>query len=83
MIPVRIRGANLRLAAPSSMPECSTLWIRAKRRDDGCAVMSSRWEPTPEDLALLAQGGLIEIVIAGTVYPPIAIRAVRRDESLP
>jgi hypothetical protein len=38
--------------------------------------MLSRWEPTPDELALLNAGGAVELMVIGAVHPPVSIIAV-------
>lgn len=71
MIPLAIEGADLIMKAPPGKEgEVRDLHVRVI---DGCCV--SRWEPTPDDLAILGAGGSVELWVMGH-QPPVALRAV-------
>lgn len=81
MISKRIPGATRYLGAPSGWdPErdgpCGHLAIR----DDPGPYMVSRWEPTPDELRLLNQGGSVELTVVGGVHPPVALIVVPQDK---
>ena len=40
---------------------------------DGLNYMTSLWEPTPSELEILRQGGMVRLTIIGTVHPPVLI----------
>ncbi|KZZ22337.1 hypothetical protein A3753_12890 [Sulfitobacter sp. HI0082] len=40
---------------------------------DGTPHMTSVWEPTPKELAMLQEGGAVRLSIIGTVHPPVMI----------
>lgn len=79
MIARRILGATTAFQPPEGWDEgrygkCPTLHARV----DG-AVISTAWEPTPEELALLNAGGSVVLSVVGmqptvalTVMPPAA-----------
>lgn len=75
MRPVRIPGFTRELA--KSQPEFTNLCIRDElvEVDSGRFVngMSSLWEPTPKQLALLNAGGKVRITILGLQHPPVAL----------
>src|SRR6185312_6765932 len=62
MIPLRIVGATHVMIAPRGM----------EGEVRGCV---SRWEPTPDELAILNAGGSVELWVMGQ-QPPVALRAV-------
>jgi hypothetical protein len=35
--------------------------------------MTSVWEPTPKELAMLQEGGAVRLSIIGTLHPPVMI----------
>ena len=51
--------------------------IETKQLKDGAYTskncMVTSWEPTPEELWLLNEGGHVRIRILGTVHPPIGV----------
>ncbi len=54
--------------------ECGSLLIR----DDihgGQPVMLSRWVPTEVELAMLNNGGSVELMIVGRAHPPVSLVA--------
>jgi hypothetical protein len=80
MIPQRIIGATRYLGAPKDwVPEehgdCAHLSIRDEPTRAGNAMTSS-WEPTPEELAILNAGGRVCLSIWGEVHPPVWVQAV-------
>lgn len=75
MIPNRIPGATHKFGAPAGMEDqCSTLWVRAL---DGCLM--SLWEPTPDELAALMDGGTVRLTIVGATHPPVALDVMPRE----
>ncbi len=72
MIPLRIMGATQNLGAPKGWDKdadgsCRSL---AVRHVDG--VWQSAWEPTPQELELLAAGGVVVLSIVGG-QPPVML----------
>lgn len=64
-----IEGATNNPGAPAGMEAtCSRLPIRVVRDDDGI-VCQSAWKPTPEELAVLTDGGYVVLHIAGWQVP--------------
>lgn len=39
-------------------------------------AMLSRWEPTPDELAMLNAGGAVELLVLGQGHPPVSLVAV-------
>lgn len=82
MIPRTIRGANVTFTAPREWDEerngrCVPLRARVV---DG--TISTAWEPTPEELKLLNEGGSVVLTIWGGP-PPVWIGvepSVQEDE---
>lgn len=75
MIPLRIEGATLIMKAPPGKEgEVRDLHIA---RVDDCSV--SRWEPTPDELAVLNAGGSVELWVMGR-QPPVALKVVQHAE---
>lgn len=77
MLPIRIAGATRNLGAPSGWnPEtdgaCSHLPIRDEVLD-AMPFMTSRWEPTPDELADFIAGGPVELRILGTTHPVVSL----------
>jgi len=66
MIPLRIEGTTHKMIPPTGMEDTvRPLHIRVT---DGCCV--SRWEPTREELAVLMEGGSVELWVVGC-QPPV------------
>lgn len=76
MIPLRILGYNAVMRGPDGVHD---LYVIAE--DDGYTKsFTSRWEPTPAELAILNAGGSVELsVLHG--QPPVKITAAERTES--
>jgi hypothetical protein len=67
-----IEGATNNPGAPSGMEEtCGRLPIRVVRDADG-VVCQSAWKPTPEELAVLTDGGYVVLHVVGW-QPPVAL----------
>lgn len=77
MLPIRISGATRNLGAPANWePETSGPCSHLPVRDDvieGLPYMTSRWEPTPDELADLMAGGPLELRILGTAHPVVSL----------
>ncbi len=74
----RITGATRNLGAPADWtPErdghCGHLPIRDEPHSPGVNQMISAWLPTPDELARLAAGAPIYLVILGVTHPPVAL----------
>lgn len=79
MLPIRISGATRNLGAPrgwdaEASGPCSHLPIRDEVIA-GQPYMTSRWEPTPDELAALNAGGAVELRILGTAHPVVSLVA--------
>lgn len=70
MIPVDLSNATRTLA--KDQPEYMPLDI-VDSVADGVPQMDSVWAPTPEELALLNDGGLVTLSILGTQHPPVFV----------
>lgn len=81
MRPVRIPGFTRELA--KGQPEYLNLCIRDEMvLIEGpagvpieCNAMTSLWEPTPQQLAILNAGGKIAMRILGERHPPVSLWA--------
>lgn len=69
MIPLKIQGATTKLL-PTEHGDVP-LYVREVW---GCCV--SKWEPTPDELAMLNRGGSVELWVKGTTQPPVFLQAV-------
>lgn len=80
MLPIRIAGATRNLGAPADWnPETSGPCSHLPIRDDvidGLPFMTSRWEPTPAELADLNAGRPIELRILGVQHPVVSLVVV-------
>ena len=80
MIPARINGCTRVLGAPPGWNEqtdrhCAGLPIRDES-DGTVSTMTSAWEPTPAELAVLNNGGKVYLRIVGTGHPPVMVYAL-------
>lgn len=50
-----------------------TIYTRDELEADGTNIMVSQWQPTPEQLVTLLNGGYIFLGIKGTIHPPILL----------
>lgn len=60
---------------PSEHGTCGHLAVADVQHPAGQAMLS-RWEPTPDELALLNAGGAVELSVVGSVHPPVSLIAV-------
>ena len=60
------------LRGPSDMPDCLSLAIKDMSMD-GNNVMVSAWQPTPDEMQMLLNGGSIHLHIWGDRHPPVFV----------
>lgn len=77
MLPIRISGATRNLGAPVDWTDatdrpCGHLPVRDEVVD-GLPCMTSRWDPTPDELADLIAGGPLELRILGIQHPVVSL----------
>lgn len=74
-----IEGATHNPGAPEGMEDsCGRLPIRVTRDERNHVVCQSAWKPTPEELAVLADGGYVVLSVWGW-QPPVALTVADRD----
>lgn len=79
MLPNAIEGATRVLA--KDQPEYARLAIRDDPTDIG-NMMSSKWEPKPEELFGLNCGGKVILSILGERHPPVLLTVSMPDEEM-
>jgi hypothetical protein len=65
---------NMLLGAPKDMPNCET--VPATMMTDapeGQVIITTFWQPTPEELELINEGKKITLYVWGISHPPVAI----------
>lgn len=72
MLPLRINRATRILA--ETQDEYYALAI-LDEEIEGQNHMTSVWEPTPNELAMLNAGGAVRLTILGTGHPPVMLTA--------
>jgi len=86
---MKIPGANMNLA--ETQDEYLTLPVRAETitvvvRDDGEVTdvpsLASAWKPSRDELALLLDGGYVQLRVLGTQQPPVMITVEPSPEQL-
>jgi hypothetical protein len=75
-LPLAITGTTRRMA--ENQDEYFTLHIRDEVMD-GVPVMTSAWEFTPGELALLNAGGKLHLTIVGYAHPPVMLKVHSRE----
>lgn len=70
MLPLRVANATRVLA--ESQDEYFALAI-LDEEIDGVNHMTSVWEPTPAELAMLQHGGAVRLTILGRAHPPVML----------
>jgi len=61
--------------------EYDNLTILVHELDDGTEVMTSCWQPSQEDLALLNNGGCVYLGILGASHPPVTLAVAGEPET--
>lgn len=79
MRPVRTEDATILYRAPKNMPDCGDLYCHRVRP----GVIRSTWEPTPGELALLNEGGRVQLTLAHEPIPPIMLEVMDKDITEP
>lgn len=80
---IKLPGMNRELAPPKDWDaekdgECGTLPVFAEVVNGGM-TMTSAWKPSEEELNELVKGGVVAMVIYGTMHPPIALGVFPAD----
>lgn len=73
MQPMTLTNATRTLA--KDQPEYISLDIFDEVSEAGAPTMSSLWTPTEEELAILNDGGAVQLSILGTQHPPVFLGA--------
>jgi hypothetical protein len=78
MNPINFPEANCRLLGPPGDPRVRDLDVcrTLQTFTDGAppaAVVVSVWEPSPEERAAIAAGGLVYLVVHGKTAPPVLV----------
>lgn len=75
MKPIQHTSNNDVLGAPKGVPreECSALPITRVQYTNGVPAIVSYWQPTPEQLQLLAAGKPLWLSVWGSTMPPVSI----------
>lgn len=53
--------------------EDNDLWVSRKTDEFGNRVLESVWQPSAEELEVLAAGGCVRLVVWGPGTPPVAV----------
>lgn len=67
MIPLKHEHATSKMVGPPDRDDIRPLYVA---EIEGCFV--SRWEPTPEELTVLNNGGSVELWVMGS-QPPVML----------
>ena len=70
MLPIRISNATRVLAETQDEYYALAIFDEVL---DGIPQMTSAWEPTPKELAVLNAGGTVRLTIVGNVHPPVML----------
>lgn len=63
-------------------PEYTGLPVKAELRD-GVPHMTSLWKPSPEELAILNAGGLVNLTLQVWQHPPVDLFVQDADGNVP
>ena len=63
------------LGAPAGMTveECNALPITRVRYENGIHAVASYWQPSVEELALLAKGNPVRLLVLGNTHAPLLL----------
>lgn len=75
MKPIKPSNSNFTYTAPPGMDNCEDLHVYVQHHD-GCRIISSVWEPSPEERALIARGGNIQLNVFGEGHPVVSLQAL-------
>lgn len=66
---------NAVLGAPPGMSidECTALPITRVQYADGTPAVASFWTPSPAELALIAAGKPVRLMVLGVTMPPVIV----------
>jgi hypothetical protein len=56
--------------------EDNDLWATLDESEEGSPIMRSTWVPTDEERRRIANGENIELIVWGTVHPPVLLDVV-------
>jgi len=70
MIPLSPENTTRRIGKSQGYKGLSVADIRL---DTGEPAMVTIWQPTPQELAVLASGGNIRLTILGAAHPPVMV----------
>lgn len=81
MIPIEFTDANMKLVAPEDWDEddgpCNPLAVFHDKENN---AYLSCWKPSQAELEILNAGGVVALVIRGSVHPPVSLEAVETQE---
>lgn len=75
MKPIKPSNSNFTYTAPLGMDNCEDLHVHVQHQD-GYRIISSVWEPSPEERALIARGGNIQLNVFGDSHPVVSLQAL-------
>lgn len=82
MLPLRIENADVIMKAPHGHEgEVNDLHVLKLIDDTEVVFYISRWEPTPDELTMLNNGGSVQITCMG-IQPPLAITTAEHVEEI-
>ena len=74
MRPLETIDCNFTYTAPEGMADCGNLPCRKDAQ-----TVTSWWEPTPEERATIAAGGMLQLTVFCTRMPPVGLAAVATE----
>ena len=79
MVSIHLNNATRTLA--KDQPEYNELDVVDIERKDGSNHMLSLWKPTPEELEMLNNNGVVALFILGTEHPPVIVQTQSADDT--
>jgi len=75
----------------SGIPQCATreigksqgylgLTLSDRILPDGTPIMVTVWEPTPDEIAAINAGAMINLTVLGTAHPPVMLTVGKPPE---
>jgi hypothetical protein len=83
MLPVKIKDETVSLKKPPDWDDerdgsCGELSVRIEPFGTRCKSFYSNWKPSPDELTILNNGGVVEIEVVGQGQPPLSVGAVEQ-----
>jgi hypothetical protein len=85
--PVDIENETLKIGKPENWDEaakgehCGALSVQVCRGAGNMTMMLSKWQPEPEDLECLNNGGAVYLGVYGTKHPVVTVYSAQAEKT--